>query len=76
MFVLKFSNCFLPLSGLLVLALDVPIADDVAERRCDATISTGGTENTTAHSTALLCIQSNLGLGDIMFNFLYSHHGE
>lgn len=52
------------------------IAGHVINRWCNATISTRSTKNTATHFIALLCIQSNLGLGDIMLNFLYRHHGK
>lgn len=54
----------------------VPNIDDVIECRCNATISTRSTENTATHSLTLLCIQSDLGLGDIVFNILYSYYGK
>lgn len=50
--------------------------DDVPQRRHHAAVPAGGTENAAAHSAALLRLQSDLGLGDIMLNFLYSDYGK
>lgn len=54
----------------------ISFADDVIECGCNAIVSTRGTENTATHSPALLCIQSNLGLGDIVFNILHGNYGK
>lgn len=50
--------------------------DDESERGYYASISTRGTQNPSSHSSALLRIQSYLGLDYTLFNFLYGYYGK
>lgn len=50
-------------------------ADDELERGRNAPVQARGTEDTTAHSAALLRVQGHMGLGHPVPDVLHGHHG-
>lgn len=51
------------------------VTDDVLKRRRDAAVQTGGSQDSTAHTPALLRIQGHLGLDNPLPHFLHGDNG-
>uniref|UniRef100_A0A8D8Y7N1 Potassium voltage-gated channel protein eag n=1 Tax=Cacopsylla melanoneura TaxID=428564 RepID=A0A8D8Y7N1_9HEMI len=50
--------------------------DDESKCRCNAPVPARSSQNTSPHSSSLLCVQSYLGLGHSLSYLLHSYHGS